>query len=237
MNTKQEFLISLDDLRSRIKDACNRSNRATSEVELMAVTKTHPPQAVEWALEAGLQTIGENRVQEAAGKRPEVQGTTGYWELIGPLQSNKARLALETFDRIQTVDRPKLVRILERLCGEMGKEGYPVLLQANVGEDPAKSGCSVEEAEALAAAVMESEHLQLEGLMTIGEFSDDEAVVRGTFRRLRELRDRLEIACGLKLQVLSMGMTGDLEWAVEEGSTLIRVGTALFGTRAKYPPE
>lgn len=231
MNTQREFLISLDDLRSRINDACSRSGRKASEVELMAVTKTHPPAAVEWALAAGLRTIGENRVQEAAAKRPQVAGAGGFWELIGPLQSNKARLALETFDRIQTLDRPKLVRMLDRLCGELGKEDFPVLLQANVGEDPAKSGCSPEEAEALALSVMDSAHLRLEGLMTIGEFTDEEAVVRGTFIRLRELRDRLEVACGHKLPVLSMGMTDDLEWAVEEGSTLIRVGTALFGTR------
>ena len=197
----------------------------------MAVTKTHPATAVEWALSAGLGTIGENRVQEAAGKRPEVRGPSGFWELIGPLQSNKARLALQAFDRIQTVDRPKLVNALDRLCGEMGIKAFPVLLQSNVGEDPAKSGCLTTNAPALAELIEASEHLRLEGLMTIGEFTSDEAIVRGTFVKLRQLRDTLEGTVGHKLPVLSMGMTGDLEWAIEEGSTLIRVGTALYGAR------
>jgi pyridoxal phosphate enzyme (YggS family) len=197
----------------------------------MAVTKTLPAEAVEWAREAGIGTIGENRVQEAAGKRPLVRGSGGFWELIGPLQSNKARMALEAFDRIQTLDRLKLVRVLDRLCREQGREAYPVLLQANVGEDPAKSGCLADDAETLAEAVMESGNLHLQGLMTIGEFTTEEAVVRKTFSSLRGLRDRLEISCGTSLPVLSMGMTGDLEWAIEEGSTLIRVGTALFGAR------
>ena len=235
MHTQEKFLISLKNLQQRINNACQRSGRNPSEVELMAVTKTHPPEAARWAFAAGLRTVGENRVQEAAEKRPKLSGEDGCWELIGPLQSNKARLAVQTFDRIQTVDRPKLVRILDRLCGELEHQAYPVLLQANVGEDPAKSGCSSDQAEALAEVILQSEHLQLQGLMTIGELTDEEARVRGTFIRLRKLRDRLEGTCGIKLPVLSMGMTGDLEWAVEEGSTLIRVGTALYGERGQRP--
>jgi pyridoxal phosphate enzyme (YggS family) len=224
MNSRQQFLINLEDLRARIKDACARSDRSASEVELMAVTKTHPPEAVDWALGAGLCRIGENRVQEAAAKRPGTTVATGQWDLIGPLQSNKARMAVQTFDRIQTIDRPKLVRALDRICGEEGLGSYPILLQANVGEDPAKSGCRQSDAEALAEAIMAADNLRLEGLMTIGEFTSDEVVVRTTFSRLRELRDRLQQTCGQALPVLSMGMTGDLEWAIEEGSTLIRVG-------------
>jgi hypothetical protein len=197
----------------------------------MAVTKTHPAEAAVWALEAGLRHIGENRVQEAAEKRPAVRDGSGFWELIGPLQRNKARLALETVDRIQTVDRLKLINALDRLCGELGKDTFPVLLQVNTAEDPAKHGCAVEEAEGLATAILFSRHLRLEGLMTIGELTEDPVRIRATFRRLRELRDRLEPACGQKLPELSMGMTGDLELAIEEGSTLVRVGSALFGTR------
>ena len=231
MNSEQQFRENLERLQERIKDACDRCQRSVGEVELMAVTKTHPLEAARWAVAAGLQRIGENRVREAAEKRPRLSEPAGIWELIGPLQSNKARLALETVDRIQTVDRLKLVRVLDRLCGELGKESYPLLIQVNAGEDPAKHGCSVEEADPLVDAIRHSRHLRLEGLMTIGELTDDESVIRGTFARLRNLRDRLEQDWEIPLPVLSMGMTDDLELAIEEGSTLIRVGTALFGTR------
>lgn len=234
MSTNKDFLIQLDSLVGRINGACTRAGREPSEVVLMAVTKTHPSSMVDWALDAGLRHIGENRVQEAAGKIPGVQNKTGYWELIGPLQSNKARLAVNSFSRIQTVDRIKLVNVLDRICSEEGRDKLAVLLQANVGEDPAKHGCSAEDAHALAEAIHSSKHLELEGLMTIGEFTDVESRVRRTFLRLRELRDSLERELGTKLPVLSMGMTGDLEWAIEEGSTLIRVGTALFGERGTY---
>ena len=143
MTSNTEFVINLENLRTRITTACERSGRDASEVDLMAVTKTNPALAVEWALEAGLTRIGENRVQEALGKRPEVVQDGGFWELIGPLQTNKARAALEVFDRIQTLDRLKLVGVLDRLCGELGKQEFPVLLQVNVSEDPAKHGCDV----------------------------------------------------------------------------------------------
>jgi pyridoxal phosphate enzyme (YggS family) len=231
MSPNKDFLICLASLEDRIKSACKKAGRDPSEVLLMAVTKTKPAEVADWALDAGLVHIGENRVQEAAAKRPEVRNSSGFWELIGPLQSNKARTAVKVFDRIQTVDRFKLVHILDRICEEEEREALPVLLQANVGEDPAKHGCATREAPALAEAISSSKHLKLEGLMTIGEFTDEEARVRRTFVRLRELRSQLEDALGMPLPVLSMGMTGDLEWAIEEGSTLIRVGTALFGAR------
>ncbi len=231
MNSEKQFLENLAHLRERIKSACDRCHRPVDEVELMAVTKTHPVQAARWAVAAGLERIGENRVQEAAQKRPQMAGPAGLWELIGPLQSNKARLALETVDRIQTVDRLKLVRVLDRLCGELGRDAFPVLLQVNVGEDPAKHGCRADEADRLVDAIRHSGHLKLEGLMTIGELTDDEKRIRATFARLRNLRDRLEHEWEIPLPVLSMGMTDDLELAIEEGSTLIRVGTALFGSR------
>ena len=231
MESETQFLINLESLRDRIKNACQHSNRAPSEVKLMAVTKTHPVEAAEQAIKAGILKIGENRVQEAAGKRPLMNSNDGYWELIGPLQSNKSRLAVRTFDRIQTVDRLKLIHQLDRISAEEGKGPYPVLLQVNVGEDPAKSGCLSGQSEQLAAAVMDSENLKLEGLMTIGEFSDQEDVVRPVFAKLRQLRDQLEQRLGIELPELSMGMSDDLEWAIMEGSTLVRVGTALFGTR------
>lgn len=233
MVTETEFKNRLEAVQRRIKEACVNCGREEATIELMGVTKRHPAAAVEMAAAAGLQCVGENRVQEAAGKRGEVRGAGLRWELIGPLQSNKARLALETVERIQTVDRIKLVRVLDRLSGELGRgvEETAILLQVNTGEDPAKHGCLMAEAEGLLEAAMEAPHLRVEGLMTIGQLSTEEAVVRRTFARLRQLRDRLAEGFGIPLDVLSMGMTGDMEWAIEEGSTLVRVGTALFGER------
>lgn len=211
--------------------ACARAGRDPAEVALMAVTKTHPADLVAMAGRAGLQLFGENRVQEAATKRAAI-GVPGRWELIGHLQSNKARLALETFERIQSVDRPKLVRVLARLIGEgHAAKPYPVLLQVNAGEDPAKYGCAVEQAEGLLELAVQTGVLQVDGLMTIAPWSDDPEVARRCFVRLRELRDRLASRSGLGLNVLSMGMTGDFETAIEEGSTLVRVGSGLFGQR------
>jgi pyridoxal phosphate enzyme (YggS family) len=231
MSNEKIFLMNLADLQGRINSACSRCDRSPDEVKLMAVTKTHPAPAADWALSAGLARIGENRVQEAAEKRPQVRKPGGIWELIGPLQSNKARLALKTFDRIQTVDREKLVGVLDRLCAEEGISEYPVLMQVNVGRDAAKHGCETDQARALAERICQSSHLRLEGLMTIGQLSGEESVVRPTFAALRQLRNTLEVELGRRLPELSMGMTGDLEIAIEEGSTLLRVGTALFGAR------
>lgn len=226
----EEFETRLRGTRARIADAAERAGRCAGDITLMAVTKTHGPEAVDMAAEAGLSHIGENRVQEAAKKQHGVK-TEVFWELIGPLQSNKARLAAAHFDRVQTVDRVKIARALERACGESGRPGLPVLLQVNVSEDPRKAGVSVAEAGALAEWVVAAEHLGLEGLMTIPALDADPDVARRAFAGLRELRDRLEGSLGVALPVLSMGMTGDLEIAVAEGSTLLRVGTALFGPR------
>lgn len=197
----------------------------------MAVTKTHPVEAAAWAVEAGLRHLGENRVQELAEKVVLLGETQATWELIGPLQRNKARQAVRLSGRIQTVDRVKLAQALDRLCAEEERESLPVLIQVNVSRDPAKAGCGVDEAAALIEAVLASDHLRLDGLMTIGELTQDRGRIRATFRALRELRDKLAARCDGSLEVLSMGMTDDLEIAIEEGSTLIRVGTALFGAR------
>lgn len=217
-------------LADRIKAACRDSGRDLSEVLLMAVSKMQSAQAVEEVLALGLRVMGENRVQEAAEKRNMVCGKA-KWELIGPLQSNKVKLAVETFERIQTVDRIKLVERLDRVVRETGRVPYPVLMQVNIGEDPAKHGCHETEAEALMEAMLSCGSLQVDGLMTIGQFTTDEGILRRTFSGLRELRERLRASSGLALPVLSMGMSGDLEIAIGEGSTLIRVGTALFGQR------
>jgi pyridoxal phosphate enzyme (YggS family) len=230
MISKSEFEVNLKRVLERMAAGCGRCGRDIGEVELMAVTKTHPVEAAAYAVGAGLEAVGENRVQELATKRPQLDLPL-RWELIGPLQSNKARLAVEVADRIQTLDREKIIRVLDRQCGEVGRGRLPVLLQVNTAADPAKHGSEEADAGRLADLILASDHLELEGLMTIGELTNEEGRVRRTFVRLRELRERLRAQTGLPLPVLSMGMTGDLEWAIEEGSTLVRVGSALFGER------
>lgn len=204
-----------------------------SEVELLAVTKTHPPVAAEFAARYGLRAVGENRVQEAVEKQPHVRAQIA-WELIGHLQSNKARLAAEHFDRVQSVDSEKLLNHLDRAAGERGRK-LPVLLQINAGNDPAKFGAELVDAPRLLEAALAKMNLRVDGLMTIAPLgtTPDETTehAKRTFSNLRTLRDELAARFGTPLRELSMGMTGDLAIAVAAGSTLVRVGTALFGAR------
>ncbi len=218
-----------DALRKRIAAACAATGRNPADVTLLPVTKTHPVAAAEHAARAGFAAVGENRVQEGVEKR--ALGPAGLrWELIGHLQSNKARLAATHFDRIQGVDSEKLLAALDRAAGELGRK-LPILLQINAGDDPAKFGADAADAPRLLEAALARPHLQVDGLMTIAPLSDDPAVARRTFARLREIRDELAARTGTPLRELSMGMTGDLEAAVLEGSTLVRIGTALYGPR------
>lgn len=219
-----------DALLKRIAEICQTVGRDPSEVSLLAVTKTHPPTAVEYASRYGLKAIGENRVQEAVNKRAECTVAI-QWELIGHLQSNKARLAATHFDRVQSVDSLKLLALLDRAAGELGRS-LPVLLQINAGHDPAKFGADPEDSRQLIEAALALPNLRLEGLMTIAPLSDDPAVAERTFANLRTLRDDLAPRCGVALPVLSMGMSNDLEAAIAAGSTCVRVGSALFGERA-----
>ena len=223
------FRRNADAVIARLADACRRAGRDPREVRLLAVTKTHPPAAAEYAARYGLAAVGENRVQEAVEKKSRCAATI-RWELIGHLQSNKAGLAAGHFDRVQSVDRLKLVPFLDRAATEHGKK-LSVLLQINAGNDPAKFGAGPDDAPALLEAALARPGLAVEGLMTIAPFSDDPAVARRTFARLRLLREELAVRFGVPLGELSMGMSGDLEAAVLEGSTLVRIGTALFGGR------
>jgi pyridoxal phosphate enzyme (YggS family) len=170
-------------------------------------------------------------VQEAVDKMAQCRAAN-RWELIGHLQSNKARLAATHFARIQSVDSPKLLLHLDRAAGELGRR-LPVLLQINAGHDPNKFGAGPADAPRLLEAALARPHLQIGGLMTIAPLSDDPDVARRTFASLRELRDQLAGQFAVPLPELSMGMTADLDAAIAEGSTLVRVGTALFGARAK----
>jgi len=223
------FASNLAKVRRRIEAACGACARSASEVELLPVTKNHPVEAPRFAASFGLRAVGENRVREAAAKRAECEADL-RWELIGHLQSNKAKDAVDVFDRIQSVDSLKLLRRLDRFAGEGGKR-FPVLLQCNTGEDPNKYGFRAGEMEEALEAALGAEHLAVEGLMTIAPLDEDAERAKAAFGGLRELRDRLAEGFGVELPVLSMGMTGDLEEAIAAGSTQIRVGTALFGSR------
>lgn len=224
-----EFKGRADAVRARIREECARAGRDPAGVELLAVTKSHPAGAVEFAARYGLRAVGENRVQEAVDKRALTSAAVS-WELIGHLQSNKARLAAQNFERIQSVDSGKLLGILDRVAGELGRT-LPVLLQVNAGHDPAKSGVEPEGAPALLDAALRLGNIRVDGLMTIAPLSEDPDVARRTFAGLREIRDRLSASTGAPLRELSMGMSADIEAAIAEGSTLVRVGSALFGPR------
>lgn len=223
------FVRNADAVKSEIARACEAAGRSPGEVELLAVTKTHGPWAPEFAARYGLTGIGENRVQEAVDKKPDVTCPL-RWELIGHLQSNKARIAVENFDRIQSVDSAKLLRRLNTAAGDLGRK-LAVLLQVNAGNDPAKFGVNIDETPALLGAALELPHLEIQGLMTIAPLSDDIAVAERTFANLRDLRDALREQFSTPLATLSMGMSGDMVPAIAAGSTQVRVGTALFGRR------
>ncbi len=243
MITYEEFCSRAERVEARIAAAARATGRDPNSVRLLSVTKTHPAAAAVFAARRGLAAVGENRVQEAAAKRPEaatalaaagLSATALRWELIGHLQSNKARLAAETFDCIQSVDTEKLARRLDAAAGELGR-ALAVLLQVNAGNDPAKFGCEPEDAPRLLEAALGCPRLRVEGLMTIAPLGATEAETADhaarTFANLRTLRDELAARFGVALPELSMGMSGDLEAAVAAGSTCVRVGTALFGGR------
>jgi pyridoxal phosphate enzyme (YggS family) len=225
-----EFKHRADAVRSRIAQACGAAGRNPAEVELLAVTKSQPALAAEFAARYGLRAVGENRVQEGIDKRALTAAAVA-WELVGHLQSNKARLAVQHFDRIQSVDSTRLLEILDREAASRGKT-QSVLLQVNAGLDPAKSGVEPDEAPRLLAAALGLKNLRVEGLMTIAPLSGGPDAARRTFARLREIRELLSKGSDSPLRELSMGMSGDLDAAVAEGSTIVRVGTALFGARA-----
>ncbi|HSL75330.1 MAG TPA: YggS family pyridoxal phosphate-dependent enzyme [Candidatus Limnocylindrales bacterium] len=222
-----------DAVLGRIAAACGRAGRDPDEVTLVAVSKTVDAARLRTAVEAGITTLGENRVQEAEAKVADLDGVT--WHLVGPLQSNKARRALETFDVIQTVDSVGLAERLDRLAPEARNAGrsarYPVLVQVNVDDDPSKAGFSPADLPAALDALAKLDALEVRGLMTIGRLASDAEAARPTFVALRELSGRLRSDGAPLGPALSMGMTDDFEVAVEEGATVVRVGRAIFGER------
>jgi pyridoxal phosphate enzyme (YggS family) len=226
----ESFKQRADTIREQIAAACKQAGRDPASVELLAVTKTYPAAAADYAERYGLRAVGENRVQEAVEKQPQCTAKI-QWELIGHLQSNKAKLAATHFDRVQSVDSEKLLNQLDAAANALGKT-LPILLQINAGRDPAKFGAEIEDAPRLLAAALGKTHLRVDGLMTIAPLADDPAVAAGTFATLRTLRDDLAARFGVPLRELSMGMSGDLELAVLAGSTQVRVGSALYGSRS-----
>jgi pyridoxal phosphate enzyme (YggS family) len=221
-------------VRERIAAACERVHRNAAEVRIVAVTKTHPPETVAEAIAAGADAVGENRVQEAVGKRPRVAGTVA-WHLVGPLQRNKAKLALELFDLVETVDRPELADRLEALLAP-GSRVLPVFVEINIGGETAKSGVPSDAAPSLAEHILAScPHLRFSGLMTVPPYHPDPQRSRLHFAALRTLASGLAARFSLPALELSMGMSEDFDVAVEEGATWVRLGRVLFGERRQVP--
>lgn len=221
-------------VRAELADAAGKAGRRAEEVTLIAISKTHPAAVVKHIIELGAGDVGENRVQEAEEKIAEVGRDKVRWHLVGHLQANKARRAVNLFDVIHSLDSIDLARRLDRLCGEEGREKLSVLIQVDLGQEETKSGIDETSLSQLAEGVGELSRLELIGLMTLPPFFEDSEHSRPFFRRLRELRDELAAQGAFRVRKgeLSMGMTHDFRVAIEEGATMVRIGTAIFGERA-----
>jgi len=219
-------------VRERMAAACRRSGRGPDDVKLVAISKTFPPECIRAAYEAGLSDFGENRVQEAAVKRPALTDLSITWHLVGHLQTNKAKTARELFQWVHSVDSFRLAQKLDQARASEGGR-LPVLLEVNLGGEESKAGVGESEIIQLAQQVSQLAALEVRGLMVIPPFLDDPELVRPYFRRLRQLAQGIEARKipNLSMQELSMGMSHDFEVAIEEGATMIRVGAAIFGER------
>jgi pyridoxal phosphate enzyme (YggS family) len=234
-----QFQRAHEQVLGRIADACARVGRSPADVTLVAVSKTVPAERVRTAVAAGFRVLGENRVQELIAKAPVVQGAT--WHLVGPLQSNKARRAVEVASVIESVDSVELARRLDRLVREVRglpaagpvhpDRRLPVFMQVNVDEDPAKFGFQPDALGAALDGLRELDALELVGLMTVGRLVETAEAARSTFAGLRRLSERLRTAAPHLGPGLSMGMSEDYPVAIEEGATVVRVGRAIFGER------
>jgi len=232
MISYKEFCDNCARLRERVENACAACARSADSVKILPVTKTHPAEAAEYSARCGFKAVGENRVQEAVEKITSPAGKTiaVEWELIGHLQSNKAKHAAQYFARVQSADSQKLLNKLNEEAEKLGKT-LRVLLQVNAGRDAAKFGAEIEDAPALLEFALSQKNIAIEGLMTVAPLDSNLDSASACFANLRNLRDGLEKQFSHPLPELSMGMSGDLERAIAEGSTLVRVGTFLFGER------
>jgi pyridoxal phosphate enzyme (YggS family) len=220
---------NLRGVRERLSEASTRAGRDPAEITLVAVSKMHSVEAIRAAIDAGVNTFGENKIQEAEGKIAALGRENLKWHLIGHLQSNKARKAVQLFDVIESLDSLELATRLERICLEEAREQLDVFVQVDLAGEDTKTGIAEKDLPPMIDCLKSCERLKLVGLMTLPPYFGDAESTRPFFIRLRELRDKL-----LPKGALSMGMTNDFEVAIEEGATHVRVGTAIFGKR---PPR
>lgn len=223
---------AIEKIDERVRQTAEKCGRDPESIQIVAVSKTHPPQAVREAYQAGMRVFGENRVQEAETKIEVLRDLNAEWHLIGHLQTNKVRKVVSRFSLIHSIDSPKLIRALEREAAKNTTK-IPILLQLNLSGEESKFGAGAGELEILLSAMQEAPHLECRGLMTIPPFVDDAEEVRPFFRQLRELGEtyRKDLIHDKNRLELSMGMTHDFPVAIEEGATLVRIGTAIFGGR------
>lgn len=230
--TTERLQERLDHVRERIAAAAERAGRNATDVEILPVTKGHPVELIPRVRELGLGRVAENRVGEAERKRRALAGDLGLgWHMVGHLQRNKARRAIGLFDVVESVDSLRLARRLDQLVGDLGGDPLEVLVQVNASGEETKGGFTPRTAPEAVAEIGRLPGLRVRGLMTMAPLTSEEAVLRATFRATRETLERCAEAGGLEGRVLSMGMSNDFEVAVEEGSTRVRLGTALLGER------
>jgi pyridoxal phosphate enzyme (YggS family) len=227
--TIQDNIARVED---RITAACRRSGRRRKDVLLVAVSKTHPAESIRAAYAAGLRDFGENRVQEAKSKRQALSDLSVTWHMLGHLQSNKARMARELFQWVQSVDSLRLAERLSQIV-DVGEAPLPVLIEVNLGGEASKAGVQPNDVVALVEGIAPLAAIELRGLMTIPPFSENPEAVRPYFRQLQALAHEIESRNlpNVSMRELSMGMSNDFEVAIEEGATIVRVGTAIFGAR------
>jgi pyridoxal phosphate enzyme (YggS family) len=230
-----DIAANLNVIRQRIRAACDRCDREPNSITLLAVTKSQPPEKVQAAADLGLALFGENKVQEAKAKIPLCPGRL-RWHFIGHLQSNKCRDAVELFEMIQSVDSLPLAQEISKRATQAART-LPVLLEVNVAGEASKFGYPPERLLADLKEIGALPRIEIHGLMAVPPWSAEPETSRPHFRRLRELKLECERILGIPLPHLSMGMSGDFEVAIEEGATMVRLGTALFGPRSKAKPR
>lgn len=223
---------NIERVKERIERSATLGGRDPEEVTLVAVSKTVEPAKIREAVEAGITEIGENRIQEARGKI-ETLGRIARWHMVGTLQTNKAKYAVSLFDMVQSIDSLRLAQELEKRAAKEGRV-MDVLVEVKTSPEETKHGVPPSEVEHLVREIINMGHLNWRGLMTIAPYVEDPEAARPAFRCMRELKQRLEDSLGVSVEHLSMGMSNDFEVAVQEGATMVRIGTAIFGPRRGY---
>ena len=224
---------NIEHIRNRIKAAAESCGRRPEAIQLVAVSKTIPVERIKAAVVEGINILGENYIQEARAKIEALADMPVSWHFIGHLQRNKAKFAVQLFDLIHSVDSIRLAREIDKQAGKIAKN-QAILIQVNTGKEATKTGIYEEDAMALVREAAQLENVRIKGLMTLPPYFNAPDKVRPYFQALRRLRDRIaeEAIPGVEMEALSMGMTGDFETAIEEGATMVRIGTAIFGERS-----